>query len=83
MSRQLKGSACLEHLCDLERDLVALSQSTLSDKLNNLGQILLLLQNLLCSRSQVDETGVDFLVMGIKDLEVFGVGQAGCQLGRF
>jgi len=78
---QQKDSANLEHLCDFERDLVALSQSTLSDKLDNLGQILLLLQDLLCGRSQLDETGVDFFVMGIEDLEVLGVGQAGRQLG--
>jgi hypothetical protein len=65
--------AYLEHLSDLQSDLVALSQSTLSDKLDNLGEILLLLQNLLGSRSQIDETRVDFLVVGIEDFEVFGV----------
>jgi hypothetical protein len=43
--------AHLEHLSNLQSDLVTFSQSTLSDKLHNLGQILLLLQNLLGSRS--------------------------------
>jgi hypothetical protein len=65
--------AYLEHLSDLQSDLVTFSQSTLSNKLDNLGEILLLLQNLLGSRSQIDETRVDFLVVGIEDFEVFGV----------
>jgi len=65
--------AYLEHLSNLQSDLVTLSQSTLSDKLDNLGEILLLLQNLLGSRSQIDETRVDFLVMRVEDFEVFGV----------
>lgn len=66
----------LEHLCDLEGDLVRLSQCTLSDQLYDLGQILLLLQNLLCSGTQVDETGVDFFVMGVEHLEVLRVRDA-------
>jgi hypothetical protein len=43
--------AYLEHLSDLQSDLVSFSQSTLSDKLDNLGEILLLLQDLLGSGS--------------------------------
>lgn len=69
-------SADLEHLCDLQGDLVGLSQCTLSDQLHNLGQILLLLQNLLCTGTQINETGVDFFVMGVEHLEVFGVRDA-------
>lgn len=66
----------LQHLCDLEGNLVGLSQSTLSDQLHNLGQILLLLQNLLCTGTEVDETRVDFFVMGVEYFEVLGVRDA-------
>jgi len=65
--------AHLEHLSNLQSDLVTLSQCTLSDKLDNLGELLLLLQDLLGSRSYINETGVDFLVVGIEDFEVIGV----------
>ena len=68
--------AHLEHLSDLQSDLFRLSQCTLSDQLDNLGEILLLLQDLLGSCSEINETGVDFLVMGVEDFEVFGVGYA-------
>lgn len=71
-------AADLEHLRNLQSDLVTLAQSTLSDKLDNLGKILLFLQNLLGSCSEVNETRVDFFVVGVKDLEVLGVGDAGC-----
>jgi hypothetical protein len=43
--------AHLEHLSNFQSDLVTLSQSTLSDKLDNLSEILLLLQDLLGSGS--------------------------------
>ena len=68
--------AYLEHLSDLQSNLFRLSQCTLSDQLDNLGKILLLLQDLLGSCSEINETGVDFLVMGVEDFEVFGVGYA-------
>lgn len=83
MTARLRGARSrsfethLQHSGNLERDLVALAESRLADQLDDLRQILLLLQDLLGARSQVDEAGVGLLVEGVKHLEVVRVGDAG------
>lgn len=63
----------LQHTGDLERDLLVLAQSALSDKLHDFGKILLLLQNLLGLRTELNETRLCGLVVGIEDFGVLGI----------
>ena len=63
----------LEHARDLERDLVVLAQRRLADELHDLGEVLLLLQNLFRLRAQLDEARLRRLVVLLKYLRVLGV----------
>jgi hypothetical protein len=63
----------LEHARDLERDLVVLAKRRLADELDDLGKVLLLLQDLLCLRPQVDEPWLSGLIVRLEYLGVLGV----------
>ena len=65
----------LEHACDLKRDLVILAEGALPDKLHDLSKVLLLLQDLLSLRPQLNEARLRSLVMLLEDLGVLRVGE--------
>ena len=71
----LREEVVLEHTSDGQGDLLVLAKSRLADKLDNFGQLTLLLQDFLGLGSQVVETGLCAVVVGSKDVEVLGVGQ--------
>lgn len=62
-----------EHARNLERDLVVLAERALSNKLHDLGQIFLLLQDFLRLHAKLDETGGVGLVVRLEDLGVLGI----------
>lgn len=64
----------LQHPRHLQRDLVVLAQRALPHQLHDLGKIVLLLQNLLRLRAQVDEAGFGGLVVWLENFGVLGVG---------
>lgn len=64
----------LQHPRHLQRDLVWLPKSGLSDELHDLGEVLLLLEDLFGLGAEVDEAGLVLVVVGLEDLGVFGVG---------
>lgn len=55
---------------NLEGDLISFSEGILTNELDNLGQLVLLLQDLRESVTKRDEVGVEGLVVGLEDLEV-------------
>jgi hypothetical protein len=63
----------LEQLGDLERDLVRLGERVLADELHDLGQVLLLLENLLGLGADRNVLGVELLVERVKRLHVLRV----------
>lgn len=63
----------LEHARNLERDLVVLAKRALADELHDLREVLLLLQDLLRLRAQLDEPGLCRLVVRLEHLRVFRV----------
>lgn len=61
----------LQHPGDLQGDLVVFAQRTLSDKLDNLCKIVLLLEDLLRACPEFDETWFCCIVMRTQYLEIF------------
>lgn len=57
----------LDESRDIESDLVSLSERTLADELNDLGEFVLFLQDLLGRVAVVKEVGLGALVVGLED----------------
>lgn len=54
----LRQEVVLDERGDVERHLVVLAERALADELHNLGQLLVLLQQCLGRRTQLDEAGL-------------------------
>mmetsp|Transcript_12586 Transcript_12586/g.39639 ORF Transcript_12586/g.39639 Transcript_12586/m.39639 type:complete len:601 (+) Transcript_12586:190-1992(+) len=70
----LREVVVLDDLCNLEHELVRLGERVLADELHNLGQVVLVLQDLLHARAHRDELGVRLDVEGLERAVVLGVG---------
>lgn len=67
---------------DVERDLVGLSKRALSNELNDLGEFVLLLEDLLGRVAIVEEVGLGSLVVGLEDTGAVGTAGSGGMRGK-
>lgn len=72
----------LDETGNLKGDLVSLIETALTDELDNLGQILLRLEDLSALGTKGDKLGLDLFVMGVQGLLILGVGEGPVNRGE-